>query len=203
MAHSGRVRLGEKCHYSKIVRQSDQKRPLDGFWLCRPNYHNGLTTLPPSAWKHASILGGASSTIEPLNVPTDCRSPFCSDRLPDRLIEYLPTLLNDAIQYYSCFISYSTNDQEFADRKLLLILSEHSLGSDWVEDEAEKAFDEERKRKQIVLFPIRIDDAVMGTDKAWARTLLLQRNIGHFPNWKDHSSYKTSFERLMRDLTSK
>jgi hypothetical protein len=36
--------------------------------------------------------------------------------LPETLIEYLPSLLNDAIQFYSCFISYSTKDQEFADR---------------------------------------------------------------------------------------
>jgi hypothetical protein len=36
--------------------------------------------------------------------------------LPDSLIEYLPSLLNEAIQFFSCFISYSSNDQEFADR---------------------------------------------------------------------------------------
>ena len=36
--------------------------------------------------------------------------------LPDNLIEYLPSLLNQAIQHYSCFISYSTKDQEFAER---------------------------------------------------------------------------------------
>jgi hypothetical protein len=36
--------------------------------------------------------------------------------LPDALIDYLPSLLNQPIQFYSCFISYSTNDQEFADR---------------------------------------------------------------------------------------
>jgi hypothetical protein len=36
--------------------------------------------------------------------------------LPDRLIEYYPSLLNDPIQFYSCFISYSTKDQEFAER---------------------------------------------------------------------------------------
>jgi uncharacterized protein YjbI with pentapeptide repeats len=35
---------------------------------------------------------------------------------PDSLIEYLPSLLNQAIQYYSCFISYSSKDQDFADR---------------------------------------------------------------------------------------
>lgn len=36
--------------------------------------------------------------------------------LPDKLIEYLPSLLNEAIQFYSCFISYSTKDQPFAER---------------------------------------------------------------------------------------
>ena len=36
--------------------------------------------------------------------------------LPDSYIEYLPSLLNQAVQFYSCFISYSTKDQEFAER---------------------------------------------------------------------------------------
>jgi uncharacterized protein YjbI with pentapeptide repeats len=36
--------------------------------------------------------------------------------LPDELISYLPALFNHAIQHYSCFISYSTQDQEFAER---------------------------------------------------------------------------------------
>jgi hypothetical protein len=36
--------------------------------------------------------------------------------LSDRLIEYLPSILNEAIQYYSCFISHSSKDQAFAER---------------------------------------------------------------------------------------
>src|SRR4030095_16914528 len=37
--------------------------------------------------------------------------------LPDRLIDYLPSLLEAGpIQFYSCFISYSTANQDFADR---------------------------------------------------------------------------------------
>lgn len=35
---------------------------------------------------------------------------------PEKLIAYLPFLLNEAIQFFSCFITYSTKDQEFADR---------------------------------------------------------------------------------------
>jgi hypothetical protein len=67
--------------------------------------------------------------------------------------------------------------------KLLLILSENSIASDWVEDEVTKAFAEERRREQLVLFPVRIDDAVMATPEPWARKLRDQRNIGDFRKW--------------------
>jgi uncharacterized protein YjbI with pentapeptide repeats len=157
--------------------------------------------------------------------------------LPDTLIEYLPSLLNQPIQMYSCFISYSSKDQSFAERlhadlqnkgvrcwfaphdlpwgaktwdaideaiklrdKLLLILSENSIASDWVEDEVTKAFEEERKRGQLVLFPVRLDDAVMETNEAWAAKLRA-RNIGDFRTWKDHDAYQKSLDRLLRDLT--
>jgi uncharacterized protein YjbI with pentapeptide repeats len=158
--------------------------------------------------------------------------------LPDNFIEYLPSLLKQAVQHYSCFISYSAKDQAFAERlhadlqnkgvrcwfaphdmptgakiwdaideaiklrdKLLLILSENSIESDWVEDEVQKAFAEERDRKELVLFPVRIDDAVMETPKPWARKLRDQRNVGDFRRWKDHDAYKQSFERVVRHLT--
>jgi hypothetical protein len=87
--------------------------------------------------------------------------------------------------------------------KLLLILSEHSIKSDWVEDEVTAAFEEERRRGQTVLFPIRLDDAVMDTDEAWAAKLRAQRNIGDFRNWKDRSTYRASFRRVIRDLAPK
>ena len=83
---------------------------------------------------------------------------------------------------------------------MLLILSENAIASDWVEDEVSKAFAEERERKQIMLFPIRLDDAVMQTAEPWARKLRDQRNIGDFTRWKDHDSYQKSFER--RDARS-
>jgi hypothetical protein len=157
--------------------------------------------------------------------------------LPDLFIDYLPSLLNQAIQHYSCFISYSTQDQEFADRlyadlqnkgvrcwfaphdlrigkkildavdaairlrdRVLLILSEHSINSDWVEDEVTAGFEEERKRGEEVLFPIRLDDAVMKTGEAWAAKLRA-RLIGDFRQWKDHDTYQQSFQRMLRDLT--
>jgi TIR domain/Pentapeptide repeats (8 copies) len=36
--------------------------------------------------------------------------------LPENLIEYLPSLLNQAIEFYSCFISYGHADHSFAQR---------------------------------------------------------------------------------------
>jgi len=63
-----------------------------------------------------------------------------------------------------------------------------------------KAFEEEREREEIVLFPVRLDDAVMDTCEAWAAKLRAQRNIGDFRHWKDHEGYKRSFEHVLRDL---
>jgi hypothetical protein len=159
--------------------------------------------------------------------------------LPDSVIDYLPSLTGQPIQFYSCFISYSQRDEEFAQRlhadlqnsgvrcwyaphdlpiggkildeidaairlrdKVLLILSEQSINSGWVEDEVNKAFAEERKREQTVLFPVRLDDAVMGTQKAWALKLRENRNIGDFRQWRSHDQYQRTLDRVMRDLRS-
>jgi hypothetical protein len=66
-----------------------------------------------------------------------------------------------------------------------------------------KAFAEERGRKELVLLPVRIDDAVLATAEPWAVKLRDQRNIGDFRNWKDHDTYTKGLTRLLRDLTVK
>ena len=75
-----------------------------------------------------------------------------------------------------------------------------AIESTWVEDEVDAAYEEERKRGHPVLFPIRLDTAVMTTEKAWAAKLRRARHIGEFEQWKDHDSYKRSFDRVLRDL---
>jgi len=62
------------------------------------------------------------------------------------------------------------------------------------------ALAEERTRKQLILFPVRIDDTVMQTSEAWARLLKSQRNIGDFTRWKEHDSYRKSFELVLKGL---
>jgi hypothetical protein len=157
--------------------------------------------------------------------------------LTDQFIAYWRSLSTEAIEFYSTFISYSTKDQEFADRfhadlqnrgvrcwfapedlkigdpfrqridesirlhdKLLLILSEQSVRSTWVLDELEAALERERRENRLVLFPIRIDDTVMEAKQAWAAAIRRTRHIGDFSKWKDHDSYQTALQRLLRDL---
>lgn len=147
--------------------------------------------------------------------------------------------MGQAFEFYSCFISYSSKDQDFADRlhadmqdkgvrcwfapedlkigerirpgideairlhdKLLLILSKDSVRSPWVESEVEAALERERRHKRKVLFPIRIDDAVKRTRKAWASDIRRTRQIGDFRRWKEHDAYQEALERLLRDLKS-
>jgi hypothetical protein len=56
--------------------------------------------------------------------------------------------------------------------------------------------EKERKGNSLVLFPIRLDDAVMGTQQAWAASLRRLRHTGDLRNWKDHDSLKMAFDRL-------
>ena len=64
----------------------------------------------------------------------------------------------------------------------------------------EAALERERRDGNTVLFPIRLDDAVMDSDAAWAATIRRTRHIGDFTKWKDHDKYQKSLARLIRDL---
>jgi len=160
--------------------------------------------------------------------------------VPDNFIEYMYSLTNDAFDFYSCFISHSSKDQEFVARlyadlqsngvrcwyapedlkigepfllgidqgirlhdKLLLVLSEQSVNSGWVQQEVLSALAKEQGKEPWVLFPIRLDDAVMDTTVPWANMIRQSRHIGDFTRWKDHGSYKKAFDRLLRDLKGK
>lgn len=140
-------------------------------------------------------------------------------------------------EYHSCFISYSSRDNKFAQRlyadlreehvqcwfapehlqigdkfrtridkeirardKLLLILSKNSVKSPWVEDEVEAAFEKERQQNRPVLFPIRLDDAVMKTRRPWAAAVRRIHHMGDFRHWENRDRYNEAFTRLLRDL---
>lgn len=165
--------------------------------------------------------------------------------LSDTLIDYFPSLLNQPIQFYSCFISYSSKDEDFAKRlhadlqnngvrcwfapedmkagrklheqivdaillheKLLLILSEHSMNSEWVKTEIAKARQREVKDKRQVLFPVGLapfekikewecHDSDTGKDSAKE---IREYYIPDFSNWRNHDAYQEAFNRLLKDL---
>ena len=162
--------------------------------------------------------------------------------MPEGFIGYIGSMVGRPIEFYSCFISYSVKDQQFAERlsndlqaigarcwfaphdsksdgklqepideairlhdKLLLILSEHSLNSDWVKAEIANAREREDREKKQMLFPIalapqeniqqrKLFDA--GTDSARA---IREYLMDDFSNWKDHDSYQRAFRRLVED----
>jgi hypothetical protein len=140
-------------------------------------------------------------------------------------------------EFYSCFISYSSMDANFAAKlhadlesngvrcwyapedikigeqfrqkihdairdydKLLLVLSEQSVRSNWVQDEVEACFEREQRQQRQMLFPIRLDGAVMDTEQAWAATIRRRWHIGDFTRWHEPTSYNEALERLLRDL---
>ena len=157
--------------------------------------------------------------------------------VPETFITYIHSLVGKPIDYYNCFISYSSKDRDFAERlyadlqskgvrcwfapedmkigdkirpridesirihdKLLLVLSENSVESLWVEKEVETAIEKEHQQNKLVLLPIRLDDIVMTTTQAWAADIRRMRHIGDFTRWKQHDDYQQALERLLRDL---
>ncbi|HEX8311423.1 MAG TPA: toll/interleukin-1 receptor domain-containing protein [Chthoniobacteraceae bacterium] len=167
--------------------------------------------------------------------------------VPESFITQIHSLVNaeDGIQFYSCFISYSTKDEEFARRlhgrmrdahlrvwfapedvqggkklheqietairvydKLLIVLSEAGLQSEWVMTELRKARKVERQSGRRKLFPVRLVDfetlrdwecfdADSGKDLA---VELREYFIPDFSNWKDHDAFEATFARLLKDL---
>ena len=165
--------------------------------------------------------------------------------VPDEFIDFIRQMGVRPVEFYSCFISYSTKDQEFAERlhadlqakgvrcwfapeemkagrklheqideairlhdKLLLILSEHSMTSNWVKTEIANAREREKQEGKQLLFPItlvpfeairqwKLFDADIGIDSA---RQIREYFIPDFSNWKDHDSYQAAFQRLVKDL---
>jgi hypothetical protein len=59
---------------------------------------------------------------------------------------------------------------------------------------------EHKQPEKTVLFPIKLDTAVMKTDLPWAANMRRMRHIGDFTKWKNHDDYQKAFNRLLRDL---
>lgn len=95
--------------------------------------------------------------------------------------------------------------------KLLLVLSEHSMGSEWVATEIRKARKAEIKEGKQRLFPIRLVnfDTIRGWecfDADSGKDLGVEVReyfIPDFSNWPDDDAFELAFNRLLRDLKAK
>jgi uncharacterized protein YjbI with pentapeptide repeats len=92
--------------------------------------------------------------------------------------------------------------------RLLLILSQASMSSNWVKTEIENARAKERLQMRPVLFPIRLVpfsvvqkwklfDPDRGDDSARE---VRDYYIPDFENWRDNKSYQVALNRLIKDL---
>lgn len=84
--------------------------------------------------------------------------------------------------------------------KLLLILSETSISSPWIEQEVETALEKEQEEGRTVLFPIRLDDTIMSMRRGWPALIKKTRHIGDFRLWENPIEYQKVFKRLLDDL---
>jgi hypothetical protein len=165
--------------------------------------------------------------------------------VPEDFITYIRSLVGRPFEFSSCFISYSSKDEEFAahlhgdlqnkgvrcwfaphdvqggrklheqidqairlHERLLLVLSPHSMASEWVKTEIAKARQREVQEKRQVLFPVRLVsfqtirewecfDADTGKDSARE---IREYFIPDFSKWKNYDAYQKAFTRLLRDL---
>ncbi len=84
--------------------------------------------------------------------------------------------------------------------RLLTVLSTSAINSEWVESEVENAFEEERRRKRSVILPIRVDDAVLTTDRAWAAEIRRTRRIADFTQWQKAREYALALDKVINDI---
>ena len=87
---------------------------------------------------------------------------------------------------------------------MLVVLSENSIESDWVEAEIKRVRKREKDLKTNILCPVALDDSwkskldIESSNRALWRTLT-DKLIIDFSKWKT-KAFETPFEKLMRGL---
>jgi uncharacterized protein YjbI with pentapeptide repeats len=87
------------------------------------------------------------------------------------------------------------------DSKVVLILSEHSMQSDWVEQEVKEARTLEKERAHPILFPIALD--VSWKDGRVPKRVMettAEFNILDFSAWRDDQRFEKMFHTLLEKL---
>ena len=84
---------------------------------------------------------------------------------------------------------------------VLLVLSEHSLNSDWVEHEVRTARQLEKDMERDVLCPVALDDSWKSS--RWPKRIMeqiMEYNILDFSEWEDDVKFEGMFRKLIDGL---
>jgi hypothetical protein len=84
---------------------------------------------------------------------------------------------------------------------VLLVLSEHSVNSDWVEHEVRTGRELEKELSRDVLCPVALDDSWKSS--RWPKRLMeqiMEYNILDFSAWQDDSEFEGTFRKLIDGL---
>lgn len=93
--------------------------------------------------------------------------------------------------------------------KALVVFSENSVSSDWVETAIERTLLREGfgpgnratgDAAAPLLIPIRIDDAILTSQRGWAARIRRTRPIADFTRWKEYDLFGRGVDRLVEAL---
>ena len=84
--------------------------------------------------------------------------------------------------------------------KLLLVLSEHSVKSQWIEQEVETAMAQELQHGELILFPMCLNETIKEVNSQWLTLILDNRDIEDFSQWQNTDAYQQAFQRLLSNL---
>ena len=233
------ILLGTNLTLAKL-RRANLSRALIGLTVFGNADLSGAVGLETCSWIGLSVV----DHLTLMNSKTIPASFLRGCGLPDHLIS---KPIRQPKHFYSCFISFSAKDEDFAQRlysdlqergvrcwfaphslqsgqklhqqieaairvhdRLLLILSAHSMNSEWVKTEIANARRREVLEHRQVLFPISLVpftvirdwecfDSDAGKDSARE---IREYFIPDFSNWQDQDSYQVALDRLLRDLTA-
>lgn len=81
--------------------------------------------------------------------------------------------------------------------KVVLVLSEHSSNSPWVEIIVDTILKRESEAERSLLILCQLDDAIMGTGWSWLADLLKTHQILNFTQWKKKEAYDSALLQLL------
>ena len=190
-------------HVPRLIEECNRRKDhLEKVRNCRTRYE-----LCPITFKMISRY--ASLQVEENQARADQKKVFISHATKD--LDFVDKLRNDLeTNGFACFIapeSLKAGDDILeglfsgisGTEKFLIILSKHSIMSNWVHREFNEALRLEDKIKRKFIVPIRLDDEPFKASPKWI-DFLKMRQIDDFKKWDQNKYYRDAFKKLLSAL---